>query len=80
MKVVETVVNGVLITETVLEDSDFATAELREQRLSICRGCEFYSINTDAPEQFQQENCSKCSCILATRVSYTESFCPEGKW
>lgn len=70
MRTEEKIVNGINVVEVIMEDIDFASAELKEQRLNICDTCE-YKVN---------ESCSKCSCLLANRVTYVEMFCPEGKW
>lgn len=72
MKTVEKEVGGIKIIEVIMEDSDFSTPELIAQRLSVCNSCEFVSINKDS--------CTQCSCLLASRTKYVESFCPIGKW
>lgn len=71
MKTIERDVGGITVVEVIMEDSDFSTPELIQQRLTICQPCEFI-VNNDS--------CSKCSCLLANRTKYAESFCPEGKW
>ena len=71
MKTIENNLGGVTIVEVIMEESDFSSIELIQQRLDICRTCEFIVKN---------ESCSKCSCLLANRTKYVESFCPEGKW
>ena len=71
MKTIEHNVNGIAIYETVLEDTDYASQELVDRRLSICHSCEFLVNN---------ESCSKCSCLIQHRTKYIELFCPEGKW
>ena len=71
MKTIERNVGGVNVVEIIMEDIDFSTPLLIQQRLTICRSCEFIVNN---------ESCSKCSCLLENRTKYTESFCPEGKW
>lgn len=71
MRTIETTHNGVTIVEVIMEDIDFSSNELKNQRLSICKSCEFI-INNDA--------CGKCSCLLVNRILYVESFCPVGKW
>jgi hypothetical protein len=71
MKTIEQRIGGITVVEITMEDSDFSTPELIQQRLAICQPCEFI-VNNDS--------CSKCSCLLANRTKYVESFCPEGKW
>ena len=71
MRSIQTTQNGITTVEVIMEECDFSSAELKKQRLDICTPCEFIINN---------ESCSKCSCLLVNRISYTESFCPEGKW
>jgi hypothetical protein len=53
-------------------NSEFSIAsdELKAQRLNICNSCE-NKVN---------DGCKECSCLLVVRTSYTDSFCPVGKW
>lgn len=71
MKTTESILDGINIVSIEMEESDFSTPELVQSRLAICNSCEFI---------VQNESCSKCSCLLANRTKYTDSFCPEGKW
>ena len=71
MKTIENNLSGITIVEVIMEESDFSSVELIQQRLATCSTCEFIIKN---------ESCSKCSCLLASRTKYVESFCPEGKW
>jgi hypothetical protein len=71
MKIVEKIIGGTLVIEHIMEESDFASTQLVQQRLSVCNTCEFIVNN---------ESCSKCSCLLQNRTKYVEMFCPEGKW
>lgn len=71
MRTIEHNNNGIIIHEIVIEEDDYASQELINQRLSICNSCEF-NVNN--------ESCSKCSCLLQHRTKYKELFCPEGKW
>lgn len=72
MRTIEKDVAGIKVVEVIMEESDFSSQALIDQRLAICNPCEFVSENKDA--------CSKCSCLLQNRTKYVESFCPEGKW
>lgn len=49
-----------------------ASAELQEERLDICRGCEYL-----IEESFR---CSECGCHLAAKAKWQSSSCPKGKW
>ena len=71
MKTIEISTGSIKIYETVIEEEDYASSELIQERLDTCYSCEF-NVN--------QESCSKCSCLLAHRTKYKDLFCPEGKW
>lgn len=52
-----------------------ASDELIEERLNICKGCEFYT----------GYSCRKCGCTinskkLVSKVAWEDSKCPVGKW
>jgi len=62
-------INGITVNEHIV-DVELATDLLKQDRLNICNTCDKRNDNT----------CSECSCLLTVRVSYTDSFCPIGKW
>lgn len=70
MKTVEHNSNGIAIYETIIEETDYASAELVNERLNTCRSCEF----------LENDKCSKCSCLIQHRTKYIDLSCPEGKW
>lgn len=41
-----------------------------ENRLSTCKGCEFYS----------EGKCSKCGCYMVAKTKLPFATCPENKW
>jgi len=47
-----------------------AKSEVAEQRLSICKTCEF----------FVGSRCSKCGCQMRVKTTLATSSCPVGKW
>lgn len=47
-----------------------AKSEVAEQRLSICKTCEF----------FAGSRCSKCGCQMRVKTTLATSSCPIGKW
>jgi len=49
-----------------------AENDLQQQRLDICKGCEFY-----IPEQ---DRCGKCGCYLKSKSAWKSAKCPIGKW
>ena len=71
MKVIERVIGGIPVFETVMEEGDYASQDLIDERLNTCKSCEFI-VNS--------ELCSKCNCLVLHRTKYVELFCPEGKW
>ena len=71
MRFEESFEHGVKVIKAIIEDSDYASEQLKQERLSVCSGCEFKQ---------GEDACSKCSCLLVNRVAFVESFCPEGKW
>lgn len=46
--------------------------EEKEKRLSICKGCEFFSQVDD--------RCSRCGCYLKVKTYLKAERCPIGKW
>ena len=53
-------------------DTPYATEEVAEKRLSICKSC---------PELIQiTSTCKKCGCFMAAKVKLDEAACPLEKW
>lgn len=46
--------------------------EIYEERLSTCKGCEYFIES--------QNRCKKCGCHLLTKCRWKTSACPIGKW
>lgn len=46
--------------------------EVKEQRLEVCRTCEWYD-----PEQVR---CKHCGCFLEEKATFALDSCPIGKW
>ena len=46
--------------------------EIKEERLAICRSCEYYNE--------KQIRCKQCGCFLQHKASYALDSCPIGKW
>lgn len=52
-------------------DSDVRTAEvLYEQRLAVCKECEFLLAGM----------CRSCGCYVELRAAITKNVCPRKKW
>lgn len=49
-----------------------SSEELAEDRLSVCRTCEFYRPKTN--------QCKKCGCFMKLKTSLKTAKCPIGKW
>jgi hypothetical protein len=46
--------------------------EERNRRLDVCRSCPRFIAD--------QERCSVCGCYMATKASWDQVQCPEGRW
>lgn len=46
--------------------------ELKEERLKVCRECEFFK------PRF--EKCGKCGCFMQLKTELENAKCPIGKW
>jgi len=62
------VVKGAITSSTPV----FASEELQQERLSICKECEYYSK--------RQNRCKKCGCFLSHKVKFQQTVCPVQKW
>jgi len=52
----------------------FVTANLYNQRIEICKKCEFVK------ETLRQIRCSKCGCFMSLKARLSMLECPAGKW
>ena len=50
-------------------------ARVYDERLSICRGCEFY--NNENPKR---PTCKECGCFLLVKAGWASESCPLKKW
>lgn len=62
------VVKGAITSSTPV----FASEELQEERLSVCKKCDYYSQ--------RHCRCKHCGCYLKHKVKFTQSSCPLEKW
>lgn len=51
-----------------------ASDPIQEERLSICKSCEFYKNESGEP------SCGQCGCPLKTKINIAEESCPLKKW
>lgn len=55
-----------------MKDTILSPEELYNQRITICRECEFF--------REQSVTCSKCGCYMQLKTRLTGANCPVGKW
>ena len=80
MKTITNNKNGLTVTENILEETDFVLEDIKNFRNNTCKSCEYYKRNEEILEKFFQEECTKCSCILSTKIVFVSATCPIGKW
>lgn len=47
-------------------------SQLKEDRLAICRSCEFFN--------HRLEQCTKCGCFMRLKTTLERAHCPIQKW
>lgn len=52
----------------------YASIPIQEERLSICKFCEFYK------NELNEVSCGQCGCQLKEKISFAEESCPLKKW
>ena len=50
----------------------FVSDDVKEQRLTICKSCEYYDES--------QIRCKSCGCFLLQKASFSLDSCPLKKW
>jgi hypothetical protein len=50
----------------------YASDTVYEQRLEVCKGCEYYDV--------EQNRCKHCGCWLKYKAKFSAGQCPIGKW
>ena len=58
--------------EKIYKATEFASAELTEERYSICKSCEYF--NTVS------KTCKKCGCFMVAKTKLLNVTCPMYKW
>ena len=53
-------------------ESLMVSKEISQQRMEICKQCEFYDE--------EESRCIQCGCWLAQKVKFALDSCPIGKW
>ena len=67
MQVVKDVVVG-----GIGSDDIFVSSTIQNDRMNVCRGCEYYSKSNN--------RCRQCGCWLIHKVKFKTSTCPIAKW
>lgn len=61
-----------VIRKAMSSDALFVSEEVQQERLSICRACEFYDES--------QGRCKECGCWLEQKTKFALDSCPLDKW
>jgi uncharacterized paraquat-inducible protein A len=59
-------------TSDVVNDPNKVDDAVYEQRLDVCKSCNFYDV--------EQNRCMRCGCWLKYKARYSAGQCPIGKW
>jgi hypothetical protein len=54
------------------QDAMFVSPEIRNERMEICKSCEYYDD--------RQVRCRHCGCFLEQKVKFAIDSCPLSKW
>lgn len=58
--------------DTLLGRVEYASNEVREQRLAICHGCPLLNAKL--------MQCTDCGCFVKVKTKYKDASCPKAKW
>lgn len=61
-----------VILDAVKGNQIFSSDEIQQQRMTVCKVCEYY--------HEEQVRCKECGCFLEDKTSYSAAVCPVGKW
>ena len=61
-----------LLQKSMKGDVLWVSDEIANERLNICKGCEYYDPN--------QNRCLHCGCFLEHKVKWSLDSCPINKW
>ncbi len=56
----------------VKEGTEYASSDISESRLSVCKECPFFISLTS--------QCTKCGCFMKAKTKLKAATCPEHKW
>lgn len=66
----EQYIDGVLVKNISMEESDLSTQEQKDTWILVCNNCE---LNNNGA-------CQNCGCLVLTIMTYSNSSCPIDKW
>ena len=58
--------------EAARVEAEFEKSTLAQERISICKSCEFYNQTLRV--------CSDCKCFMPVKTMLKWAKCPKGKW
>ena len=61
-----------VVKSAMQSEALFVSDEVKEERLTICRSCEYYD-----PTQVR---CKQCGCMLEHKAKFALDSCPIDKW
>ena len=71
MRTEETILNGVIVRDTVYEAEDLATQDQKVTWEAICQSCEYVQ---------EDGTCGACGCLRESLMNLVTSVCPKNKW
>lgn len=61
-----------LIKKALRSEALFVSPKVQEERMSVCRSCEFYDE--------KEIRCTQCGCWLEAKTKFSLDSCPLQKW
>ena len=61
-----------VVKNAMQSEALFVSDEIKEERLTICRSCEYYDAS--------QVRCKHCGCFLEHKARFSLDSCPIDKW
>ncbi len=66
---------GLAFQKLIMGENAIAKLEDINNRRDICISCEFKTGKSN-----RNYRCTSCNCNISTKIIFTTSECPEGKW
>jgi hypothetical protein len=70
MIIKETTIDGILIKNVIIDESDMSSTEQKLKWESICNTCQYK----------KEDMCMACNCLLVNIMLYSSSTCPINNW